>query len=272
MLKSILLHVNLDDGQNSRLEAALDLVRIHEGHLTCLQATPFYSYGFAADAYAGTYGFPQLYDEIRAQELGEQERIEQRLRREGLSWDWIHADGSAAHLLVEQAKLADLIVVSRPVGGEPTLPRPLPLAADVAIHSRAPVLAVPVESRNFDCAGPAAIAWNGSLEAAHALRLALPMIRCSSAVHLLTVSEGDRQFPATDASSYLARHGVPSELHEIAGHASEVAGLLAERAAELGASYLVMGAYGHSRLREKLLGGVTRELLLNSPVPLVLAH
>ena len=58
------------------------------------------------------------------------------------------------------------------------------------------------------------IAWDGSLEASHALRLTLPMLKQASAVHVVTIAQGHREFPATDASHYLARHGIASELHE----------------------------------------------------------
>ena len=102
------------------------------------------------------------------------------------------------------------------------------------------------------------------MEGSHALRLALPMLAKAKAVHVVTVLEDKSGFPATDACEYLARHGVASELHEWQRNGRRVADVLREAAAKLGASYIVMGAYGHSRIREAVLGGVTRDLLDDS--------
>jgi nucleotide-binding universal stress UspA family protein len=98
------------------------------------------------------------------------------------------------------------------------------------------------------------------------------MLRKATAIHIVNVDEGTDGFPPTDASLYLARHGLPSELHEWSCAGRSVADALRDAAATLKASYVVMGAYGHSRAREAVLGGVTRDLLRHSPVPLLLAH
>jgi nucleotide-binding universal stress UspA family protein len=140
------------------------------------------------------------------------------------------------------------------------------------MHARAPVLAVERQVRSVDCFGPAMIAWNGSPEAANALRLSLPLLRNASAIHIVRVTEGKDGFPPTDASRYLSRHGLASELHRWTAEARSIADALRDAAATLGAAYIVMGAYGHSRFREAVLGGVTRDLLGNCQVPLLLAH
>ena len=85
-------------------------------------------------------------------------------------------------------------------------------------------------------------------------------------------SERETGFPAIDASQYLARHGIRSELHECPLAGDSVADGVREAAARLGAGYVVMGAYGHSRFRETMFGGVTRSMLGESRVPLLLAH
>jgi nucleotide-binding universal stress UspA family protein len=146
------------------------------------------------------------------------------------------------------------------------------MAGDVALHVRAPVLAMPIEARAFDPIGVAAVAWNGSIESAHALRLAMPMLARARGVHLITVDGRENDFAASQARDYLALHGIAAELHEWPLRESGIATTLIAAAESLDASYLVMGAYGHSRLREAVLGGATRDLLESSPIPLVLAH
>ena len=268
-MKSILLHINADSGQDARLEAALDVVRAFDAHLICVQVSLFNAF-VMADPYGAVY--PELFAELDAAQEAEKVRIEDRLAREGVSWEWLQVNDAPVHLIVSQARLADLVVLSKPPHGRTDPGRPLSIAADIAIHSRAPVLAVPPEIRRFDCAGAAAVAWNGSFEAAHALRLTVPMLRAASEVHLITVSEDKSDFPATDASVYLARHGISSELHEKDANGRLVAEALASVVARVKAEYLIAGAYGHSRVRETILGGVTRDLLHHGSIPLVLAH
>ena len=116
------------------------------------------------------------------------------------------------------------------------------------------------------------VAWDGSLESSHALRLTLPMLAPAAAVHVVTVTESHTEFPATDACHYLARHGIEAELHEWSREGRSTAAALLAAASNLSASYIVMGAYGHTRLREAVLGGATRDMLQTSPFPLLMAH
>jgi nucleotide-binding universal stress UspA family protein len=189
-----------------------------------------------------------------------------------VAWDWLQIDGPSLQAILDRSRLADLVVLSLAAKGEDDDEPALSLAAGVAIHSRAPVLAVPEGSGGLDALGPAMIAWNGSPEAAHALRFALPMLRRASEVHIVTATEDSIQFPAVDGCQYLARHGLRSELREWPRDGRPVAEALSDAARDLGARYVVMGAYGHSRLREAVLGGVTREMMRENPVPLLLGH
>ncbi|MEO7470126.1 MULTISPECIES: universal stress protein [Sphingobium] len=89
---------------------------------------------------------------------------------------------------------------------------------------------------------------------------------------MVTVEEADSAFPATDAPAYLARHGIKAQLHSWSrtDRPTEIA--LRDAMASLHADWVVMGAFGHSRWRELIFGGVTRSLLRTAPVPLLLAH
>ena len=269
-MKSVLLYANEDSGLESRLQAALDVVRLSEGHLLCLQVTPFNSF-IMGDPFGGVYALPMLMDQVREADDAHRARLEERLRGEGVSWDWLHFDGEPAQMVVDRSRLSDLIVLSLPTEGVSN-DGPLSMTAETAIHARTPVLAVPQASRGLDCLGPVVVAWNGSQESCNALRLTVPMLQKASAVHVVTVTEDTAEFPATYACLYLARHGIQAELHEWPRDGRNTADALIDAANKLGAGYLLMGAYGHSRFREAVLGGATREMLLRSPVPLLLAH
>ncbi|HKR17366.1 universal stress protein [Rhizorhapis sp.] len=270
-MKSVLLHINRDSGQESRLQAALDLVRAQEGHLTCLQVTPIQQY-VAMDPFGGSFVLPANLQELRAEEAEERATFEERLTKEGISWDWQHYNGDLVQTMLSVSRLADVTVLTRTMAAPKDPGSPLPIAADVAVHARGAVLAVPPKLSSFDCCGRAIIAWNGSYEAAHALRSAVTLLSQAQEVNILTVEEDDSGFPATDASAYLSRHGIASELHEWARAGRTVEETIVKAIEELGGSYLVMGAYGRSRLRETLFGGVTKYLMAECKVPLLLAH
>ena len=269
-MKTILLYANEDSGLESRLQAALDMARAFAGHLHCVQATPFDSF-VMGDPFGGVYALPALAQAVATADQAHQARIEERLRGEGASWDWERFDGNPTQTVIARSALADLIVLSLPGSGRDH-DGPLSIAGGVATHARTPILAVPRGSRGLDCSGPAMVAWNGAPEAAHALRMALPLLRLASAVHIVTVTEQGSGFPAVDACQYLSRHGIGSELLEWPRDGRSTAEALVDAARVRGAAYLAMGAYGHSRMSETMLGGATRDLLLQDDVPLLLAH
>ena len=270
-MKSILLHIHQDRGQSGRLRAALDLVRTFDAHLTCVQVTPYEGY-IVSDPFGGVYAFPEIIARIRDAEAESRAEVEAALGREGIAWDWLHFDGAPARMLVDRSRLSDLVVMSAP--GKEGADRPLDIAADVALHARCPVLALPVEGEEFRCAATAFVAWNGSAEAATALRQARPLLKRAAAVHVVTIGEAlsGNALSAAAACRYLSRHGIDSALHDIPARETPVAAQLLEGAAAYGAGFIVMGAYGHSRLRELVLGGVTRDMLGASDTPLVIAH
>ncbi len=271
-MKSVLVQISRDSGQEARFQAALDILRAFGGHLTCLQVTPIEAFA-ALDPYGVSPLVAETVQFIRDSEEAEKQNFETRLTNESLSWDWICETGDAARLIGDHSWLADLVVVSAPPGERKPRLDPPPASDEVILRSHAPVLIVPEASRGIDCTGPAVIAWNGSPEACAALRAALPMLRLASAVHLVNAGfEHGYDLPPTDAMTYLARHGIANELVELRAGTAPISDSLLDAAQALGASYLVAGAYGHSRLREHLLGGITRGLLLKAKLPLLLGR
>lgn len=268
-MKTILVHIDSDDGQEARLQAAFDLARGFGGHLHCLQVTPYSAYAMG-DTGIGAFPVTALIEAIEAQRRTERATVEARLRTEGLGWDWVSRDGDAAERLIEAARLADVVVLNsgpfEAAGGVR-----LALTGDVAIHAPAPVVAVSPTSRGIAVTGVALIAWDGSQEAAQAVRAALPMLKMAESVDILTVAEKPSDFRARDAATWLSRHGITAEVIERpddGGVEAVIRAVIAERRS----AFLVQGAYGHSRLRQTLFGGVTRGLLTDAPIPLVLGH
>lgn len=273
-MKTILVHIEGDEGQESRLGAAFDLARASGGHLVCLSVMPYAAYALG-DPAMGAFPVTTLIDAVEARRKEERVAVEARLKTEGVSWEWRAADGDASDRLVEHARLADVVVMSAgPFARLASLQ--MGVTGDVAIRAPAPVLAVPPGARGIVVAGPALVCWDGSQEAATALKAALPLLALSEAVTLLTVEEKDSPFTARSAAAFLSRHGISAEVVERGngsnGGSASIEQVIRSVAAERQAAWIVQGAYGHSRMRQMLFGGVTRGLLADAPVPILLSH
>jgi nucleotide-binding universal stress UspA family protein len=148
---------------------------------------------------------------------------------------------------------------------------------NVLLASGRPLLAVPYAGQFERVGDRVLVAWNASREATRAVNDALPLLRGATIVTVLAVNpkhgiEGHGDVPAADIVLHLARHGVKAEAaHTIANDISEGDALLSY-AADLGADLIVAGGYGHSRARETVFGGVTRTLLEEMTVPMLLSH
>lgn len=270
-MKSILVHVQDDPGMEARLQAALSIARATTGHVSCLHVTPISLY-IASDGITGAYMMPNFAETLNEIEVKMRTRIEEHLKNEDVSWDYQHVDGDPAQEIVSRSSLADLVVLGRYHHRETSL-TPITLIGDVLQSARAPILVQPQDLKSFDAFGPAVVAWNGSFEAANALRAALPLLQMASTVHIVTVEESqDHMLPSLAASTYLSRHGVTSELHARPASKMPVEDAIRETAEVMGAGYIVMGGYGHSRAREFLFGGVTRTLLKECSIPLIMGH
>ena len=269
-MKTILLHIADDNGMESRLQVALDIAPAQEAHLTCLHPTSHFT-PLPYPPLAGQFLADIHFSEWQDMERAHREKIEARLNQEDVPWSWQIGLGDPATLLAEQSGLADLLIVSQTAAKKTRDGDPLPIAGDVAIHANTATLVVPVDCPTFDSTKPIVAAWNGSKEASCAIRFGLPMLKLASEIFVVTIDEG-AEIPPLDASSYLSRHGITSELHQLSAKKRKVSKVIEEFAREKNAGAIVMGAYGHSRLRETLMGGVTREQLFKSKLPLLMGH
>ncbi len=182
---------------------------------------------------------------------------------------WREATGRAETRVAEEGRLADFIVLARP---DDEGPASRELVFENAVFSTGrPVLVVPPAPQSFG--RTVAIFWNGSVEAVRAVAASLPVLRKAERVYALNVSEsGDSSAAVAGLPAYLSWHGVRCTLRPVdVGSRSTVEALTAE-AKLLDADLVVMGAYTHSRFRELILGGVTRDLVRSASLPLLMAH
>ncbi|HEY0314974.1 MAG TPA: universal stress protein [Sphingomonas sp.] len=265
-MKNILLLVHDDPGQEARFQVALDLCRALESHLECVDVAVLPN--ITGDVYGAT---AMLLADERKTEAANRTRLEQRLRSEDISWDWRDVVGEVAECIAGAANLADLIVINRSID-DALGPDMREVAGQVLAAAHRPVLAVPDTARALNLSGHALVAWDGSEAAAAALRAAVPLLKLAEKVTILEMTEGSGPSSGEEAAIYLSRHGVAAIVTAVKPLKAGVGPTLLAETRALAPDYIVMGGFGHSRLREALLGGVTRSMLAESPVPLFLAR
>ncbi|MDR3441178.1 universal stress protein [Telmatospirillum sp.] len=184
---------------------------------------------------------------------------------------WREEVGREEEVIAEAGRLTDLLVIARP-SLERDIPSVMSLNAALLESGRPLMLAPPKLAtsvgRNI------AIFWNGSVEAARAVAAALPFLQKAQTVTILSAREEAEASPG-ELAAYLAWHGVTASEHAFAAGGSggtQVAQTLLDEAVTRGADLIVMGAYTHSRLRQLILGGVTRQVLHGATLPVLLCH
>lgn len=283
MYKTIVVYIDGSPEQASRLHAAAILAGDHDAHLVGSAATGISWLNYAL--VAGSAGVPipepdSDFQGLRDAADARLDAFEQDMIRLGVaSFEARRIDDDARYALLLQSRYADLVVLGQdgpdaPARGLPARERHLP--EYLALRGARPVLVVPAGYGGAAIPGRAVVGWDGSMQALRAINAALPLLRRAGSVQLALInpdqlSELHGEQPGAEMALYLARHGVRVEV--VCERTSSTVGkALVALVRDSGAGLLVTGAYGHSRYREWVLGGVTRELLERAPVPLLLAH
>ena len=275
-LCDILVHLDASPRARIRLDLAVALARQHRAHLTALHvidvALPVMAMGDGGGAVIA-----ELMEQMRQTALKAgaqlQAAFQEAIRREGIMGEWRQVEGSAAELVALHGRYADLLVLGQ---DDPESDHAGLLEA-VLFDSGRPVLAIPFAGTFPQIGRRVLVGWNASREASRAVHDALPLLaKAESAwVFLANPKRGlgaHGEEPGADIARHLARHGLKVEVAKAVADDVADSALLLNHASDMGADLLVMGAYGHSRLREFILGGVTRSLLREMTVPVLLSH
>jgi len=185
-----------------------------------------------------------------------------------VSWTEVH--GREDEVVAKLGRLADVIVVQRP-NHETAVGNTLALNAALFDTGR-PVLVVPPKGLS-EIGKKVVVSWNGSAQSARALSNALPILRNADEVNVFII-ESKRTSGETSlgVSEYMTSHGISCSIRMLSGTGASVGEALLKEAGFVGADMIIMGAYTHSRMRQLILGGVTRHVLEKSDVPLLMAH
>ena len=282
MYKTIVVHVDGSPEQAARLRAGALLANAFDAHLVGSAATGISWFDYSL--LVGSMGAPMMpeadFNGVREAVAARLDEFGTAVQRQGVnSYETRMLEDDARYALLLESRYADLVIVSRDaepiaVPGIPAPARGLP--EYIALHGARPVLVVPPGWQAHALPGTAVVGWDGSMQAIRAITAALPLLRRADAVKLALVNPGAMaemhgEEPGADMALHLARHGVRVDVVVENTRASTGDALL-KVAREHGAGLLVTGAFGHSRYREFVLGGVTRVLLANSTTPLLIAH
>lgn len=282
--KTVLVHLDAPERSRARLDVAISLAKAENAHLTGLHvAETLDAVAFALAApYGGAAIPPELIerDEEAAREAAARAEtfFNEAIGKAGIAGEWRTAKGAVADQVAMHARYADVVVLGQGVGGDPeTSSGDRFLPEDVVLIAGRPVLVVPDAWAAGAAGKTVLVAWNASREATRAVTDALPILARAGSVTVLAVNpeggpEGHGAIACADIALYLARHGVKAEAAETQAKNEAAGEVILARAKEIGADLVVAGGYGHSRLREYVLGGVTHDLLRKSPVPVLLSH
>jgi nucleotide-binding universal stress UspA family protein len=275
--KTILTVVRGGTVDGSALDGAVAVAEAQDGHLEVL------ALGIDTSApgyyYAGANALIEQQAIERAREEASETEDAVRAALKGAPVRWSAVSGVAQvgtihHLVGVQSRFVDLVVLPRPYGEQKE-------AADEAIleaalfNGHVPVLVLP-EGKALRQPKKVVVAWNESVEAMGAIRAAMPLLQAADGVNIVIVDpprhSADRSDPGGPLSQMLARHGVKPEVSVIAQTMPRTADVLTRHCSDKEADLLVMGAYGHSRFREALLGGATRDMLEACNLPVLMHH
>ncbi|MFO0991105.1 MAG: universal stress protein [Hyphomicrobiales bacterium] len=277
--KTILLNLNETERNAALIEQGANLARAMDAHLAGHYVIP------AVQVYPSTAfeAMPVIFEAHREFFRKQQEQVKssflEALRRHGVQGDIAVVDSPSPLIcdsVIEHGRVSDLVLLSQ-VDTSGNQGVELDFVGRVVMEVGRPVLVLPLKAKPVETMGTAIVAWNGRREAARAVFDSLPLLRRAKEVRVVRVDpQGDEEGAPTIAGSELAetlaRHGINAIAEPLSSNGQEAGLALLTKVFDVGADLLVMGAYGHSRAREFILGGATRETLKNMRSLVLFSH
>jgi nucleotide-binding universal stress UspA family protein len=281
--KDILVALDTTRPARGRIEIAARLAERFDAHLTGLYTMIGAKVPRRRERF--DYFEPSLlepvYRDLEEKMQGEAEEtqfmFEDIVNRHAVSGEWRVGSGYPSAIAALHGRYSDLIVLGQPDPDDaPRVPfRPRP--EEVAFGVGRPILIVPYAGSWSEIGRRVLVGWDGSREATRAINDAMPLLAAARSVTVISVDpsngpSGHGEIPGADIALHLARHGVRASIESTVSDGIGAGNTLLSRASDLDADLLVMGAYGHSRVRELLLGGVTQTVLESMTLPVFMAH
>ena len=268
--KDILVHLDGTSEDETRLAHAEALACAFDAHLCGLYTIQL------PDIAVGVMAYAEIEDRLRAEGVIVQKRLAERLNRIGSLNELRKIEAGLDDMrraVATEARLADLLVASCPRGTA----RQWSFAVEEALFEGGRgVLLTPEGVQPRDAIRTIVIGWVNARAATRAVAEAMPLLQRAGLTEIVCVEEGttgvERALARSDIAAHLDRHGIEVNISIISDATHDAAGAILDKARRVSADLIVTGAYGHSRLREWILGGVTRDLIARSEIPLLMAH
>lgn len=278
MIKDIIVHLDGGPEDEVRLVYGQALASGERAYLigvfTNLLPDLSIAMPFDGGAAAVVQAVSELEEQARKEGDAKAKRLAERLTELQIPTELRRFDetfGTMSIKVAEQARYADLFVATRPYGAGET-PVWLDLVESVLFGGGRGLLIIPPGHRQQAPVETALVAWNGSREAARALSEGTGFIEKATRVVVLMIDPRPDATMKTDVRAHLARHGVVPELVSVESKGRRVADIVLDEAGRVSADLIIMGGYGHTRLREQVFGGATLDMLTVSNRPILLAH
>jgi nucleotide-binding universal stress UspA family protein len=248
-------------------------------HLAAAFLTPLPDEPLAYEPTVVAGVWAELLGRARQEADAERKRVEARLKRSDTEVDLRNAEALSRDLgrvAAVHARYADVTVMTRPTEGAGAELRE-EIIEGVLFHSGRPALIAPPGWKGTGIGKRVVVAWDASREATRALSEADDILEFAESVTVLTVDAKPKMFghgdqPGANIAAHLSRRGLPADVRNVDSMGRAASAAIMEEAQSLGADLVVMGGYAHSRLRELVFGGATRDLLRTATVPLLMAH
>jgi len=275
--RTILVHCDADPKVAYRLAIAVELARRHDAHLVGVHIQEPFEAPAMFDGTSAMGNFYAVFEETaKANQTAASAAFAKSVKGAQIRSEWRSENGYINWRLAIHARYADLMVLGQRDPGAPSFV-PLDLPETIALSTGRPVLVVPHVGAPAAPAETVMLCWNASRESARAASDALPLLQAASKVIVLTVDARSSTYghgaePGADVGAWLTRHGVNVTVQREVAADLDVGSVILSRAADHDVDLLVMGLYGHSRLRELVLGGASRTLLTSMTVPVLMSH
>ncbi len=268
-IKDVLVYVDNDEACGNRVLTAAHLCTHFDAHLAGL----YVMHNRLIPAYHNEFTAAVNYAIIEEKSVEQRESAKLIFTRKSTAADIVGefraVEGNVTDNLSVQSRYVDLLLMPRHQNYDSNLNIKYQLGS-VLLSSACPVLVLPDSKPITLPPQRVMVGWDGSRECAAALRAALPMLAQVEKIDVVSVSSDETE--ATAIATYISRHGIIAETYLIESSKGGVGQALLEQAAELQSQLLVMGAYGHSRLRELVLGGATKYILEHAQLPVLFMH
>jgi nucleotide-binding universal stress UspA family protein len=277
-IKNILLHLDHSSGCQNRLQTAFAMASNYDALITGLFVVPDYVVPSYVEAQISVDLITDVTEKALARARDTLSEYQKMAAAAGVTMDAHVVEGQVIPILREHSKYSDLLMLGQDQPDDPDNAS-YGLADALLFEGACACMVVPHSGKLALPGKRILLTWNASRESARALREAMPMLKTAETLVVLSSEPDDadatiaRGHPhADELARFLESHGIESVSSGINDLDISASDAILGQAAEMDADMIVMGAYGHARLREIILGGVTRDLLKQSPIPLFLAH